>query len=330
MQFDQLKRRQFITLLGGAAVWPLAARAQHSAKPVVGFLHAASLEANRNPVEAFVRSLSQTGYAEGKNVAIEYHWANGQYDRLPALAAELVRRQVSVIAAGTPVAALAAQKATTSIPVVFGLGSDPVKDGLVANLARPGGNITGATFFSNLLDAKRLSLLHQLAPDAKVIAVLLNPKNANAELEKQDTQEAARTLGLELVVVQASTEREIDDSVGSLSQQHARALLVAGDAFLNGRADQIAKLAVRYALPTCFTLHQSAAAGGLMSYGADITDTWRQVGKYVGRILKGEKPGDLPVQQPTKFEFIVNLTTAKALGLTIPASLLSLADELID
>jgi len=326
-----MRRREFISLLSGAVTaWPFGARAQKPAIPVVGFLHASFSESNRNLVEAFVQSLGQAGYVEGKNLAIEYRWANGQYDRLPALAAELVGRQVAVIATGAPVAALAAQKATTSIPIVFGLGSDPIKDGLVANLGRPGGNITGATFFSNLLDAKRLSLLYQLAPDAKVIAVLLNPKNANVELEKRDTEQAAHALGLELAIVQASTEREIDDLVAGVVQHRANALLVSGDAFFLSQADQIAKLAVRYSLPTCFAFREAAVAGGLMSYGADRTDTWRQVGNYVARILKGEKPRDLPVQQPTKFEFVINLTTAKALGLTIPASLLSLADELIE
>ena len=330
MQSGRVKRREFITLIGGAATWPLAAHAQQPKMLMVGFLNSASLEPNRKLVEAFVQSLSQNGYIEGKNIAIEYRWANGQYDRLPALAAELVQRQVAVIAAAAPVAALAAQKATTSIPIVFGLGSDPVKDGLVTSLGRPGGNITGSTFFSNLLSAKRVGLLHQLVPDSKIFATLLNPKNANIELEKRDTQEAARALGLELVVVQASTAKEIDDSVASVFQQHARALLVSGDAFLLNQSDQIAKLGMRYVLPTCFAFRESAAAGGLMSYGADRNDTWRQVGNYVARILKGEKPGELPVQQPTKFDFVINMQTAKALGVEVPVSLQLLADEVIE
>jgi putative ABC transport system substrate-binding protein len=279
---------------------------------------------------AFAQGMSQTGYVEGRNVAVEYRWANGQYDQLPAIAAELVRRQVAVIGVVSPVGALAAKQATTSIPIVFALGSDPVKDGLVASLNRPGGNITGATFFANLLDSKRLGLLHQFVPDANVIAALLNPKNANFELEKNETQEAARTLGLELVLLQASTEREIDDSFMTLTQQHAATLFVAGDAFLGGHAEQIAKLAVRNGIPTSFGLREQAAAGGLMSYGASITEAVRQAGNYVGRILKGEKPADLPVQQPTKFEFVINLKTAKALGLTIPQSMLLLADEVIE
>jgi putative tryptophan/tyrosine transport system substrate-binding protein len=327
-----MRRREFLGVIGGAAAvaWPLAVHAQQPTMSVIGFLNSASLEPNRNLVEAFLQSLSQSGYVEGKNIAIEYRWANGQYDRLPALAAELVQRQVAVIAAAAPVAALAAQKATTSVPIVFGLGSDPVKDGLVASLGRPGANITGATFFSNLLNAKRLGLLHQLVADSKIVATLLNPKNANIELEERDTQEAARALGLELVIVKASTAREIDDSVASLLQQHVGALLVSGDAFLLNQADQIAKLGMRYVLPTCFAFREAAAAGGLMSYGADRNDTWRQVGNYVGRILKGEKPSELPVQQPTKFELIINLKTAKTLGLTIPPSVLAITDEVIE
>jgi putative ABC transport system substrate-binding protein len=327
-----MQRREFITLLGGAAAaaWPLAARAQQPAMPMVGFLNPGSSEATRYQVTAFVQGMSQTGYVEGRNVSIEYRWANNEYDQLPALAADLVRRQVAAIAVVAPVGALAAKQATRSIPVVFAVGSDPVKDGLVGSLNRPGGNITGATFFANLLDSKRLGLLHQFVPDANVIAALLNPKNANFELEKNETQEAARTLGLELVLLQASTEREIDDSFMTLTQQHAATLFVAGDAFLGGHAEQIAKLAVRDGIPTSFGLREQAAAGGLMSYGASITEAVRQAGNYVGRILKGEKPADLPVQQPTKFEFVINLKTAKALGLTIPQSMLLLADEVIE
>jgi putative ABC transport system substrate-binding protein len=325
-----MKRRELILLGGAAVAWPLAARAQQQALPVVGFLNPGSSVATRYQAMAFAQGMSQTGYVEGRNVAVEYRWANGQYDQLPAIAAELVRRQVAVIGVVSPVGALAAKQATTSIPIVFALGSDPVKDGLVASLNRPGGNITGATFFANLLDAKRLGLVHQFVPDANVIAALLNPKNASFTLEKNETQEAARTLGLELVFLQASTEREIDDSFLTLTQQHAAALFVAGDAFLGGHADQIATLAVRYGVPTSFALREQAAAGGLMSYGASITDTVRQAGNYVGRILKGEKPVDLPVQQPTKFEFVINMKTAKALGLTIPHDLLVLADELIE
>jgi putative tryptophan/tyrosine transport system substrate-binding protein len=320
-------RREFITLLGGvAAAWPLAARSQQPAMPVIGLLSGTDRDARQ--LAAIWQGLHEAGYVEGRNVAIEHRWAEGQYDRLPALAADLVRRQVTVIATVTPVAALAAKQATTSIPIVFALGSDPVKDGLVASLNRPGGNVTGATFFGNLLAAKRTELLHQLFADAKVFAVLLNPKNANVELEKSDTQQAIRALGLHLVLVQASTEDEIDKSFADL--QGATALLVSGDARFDDRRRQIAELAVRHAIATCFPYREQAVAGGLMSYGADITDTFRQAGNYVGRILKGEKPADLPVQQPTKFEFVINLKTAKALGLDVPPSLLARADEVIE
>ena len=247
-----------------------------------------------------------------KNVIIEYRWANAQYDQLPALAADLVRHQVIVIAADTPVAAIAAKQATTSIPIVFGLGSDPVRDGLVASLSRPGGNITGATFFSNLLSAKRLDLFHRLVPNAAVIAVLLNPKNANVELERTQTEEAARALGLQLVLLQATNEREIDEAVASLIQQSAAALLVSGDVLFYGRRAQIAELALRDKIPTSCPFRDQAAAGCLMSYGANPSETQRQAGSYVGRILKGEKPADLPVQQPTKFELVINLKTRSA------------------
>ena len=324
----EMRRRAFITLLGGAAAaWPLAARAQQQpAMPVIGLLSGTDRDARQ--LAAIWRGLNEAGYVEGRNVAIEYRWAEGQYDRLPALVADLVRRQVTAIATVTPVAALAAKQATTSIPIVFALGSDPVKDGLVASLNRPGGNVTGATFFGNLLAAKRTELLHQLVADTKVFAVLLNPKNANVELEKNDTQQAVRALGLHLVLVQASTDDEIDKSFADL--QGATALLVSGGARFYDRRRQIAELAVRHAIATCLPYREQAVAGGLMSYGADITDTFRQAGNYVGRILQGEKPADLPVQQPTKFEFVINLQTARLLGLEIPPTLLARADEVIE
>jgi putative ABC transport system substrate-binding protein len=328
---EAMKRRDFIAgVAGSSAAWPLVARAQQPAMPVIGFL-AGGLERTGLPiVTAYKQGLADIGYVEGKNVIIEYRWANSQYDQLPALAADLVRRQVAVIAADTPVAALAAKQTTTSIPIVFRLGSDPVRDGLVASLNRPGGNITGATFFSNLLSAKRLDLFHRLVPNANVIAVLLNPKNANVELERQQTQEAARSLGLQLVLLQASYEREIDEAVVSLIRQRATALLVSGDTIFFGQREQIAELAVRYKIPTCCPYRDQAVAGCLMSYGANLSETQRQAGNYVGRILRGEKPSDLPVQQPTKFELVINLKTAKALGVTIPPSLLSTADEMIE
>jgi len=331
-----MRRRDFISLVGGslvggaAASWPRAARAQQPAMPAIGYLSGGRLEGQSDTTAAFKQGLSETGYIEGKNVAIEYRWANGQYEQLPALAADLVHHQVAVIATVTPVAALAAKQATTSIPIVFTTGSDPVRDGIVPSLNRPGGNITGATFFSNLLTAKRLELLHQLVPNANVIAVLLNPKNLNVELEKKETQEAARALGLQLVPVQASTEREIDDLFANLAQQHVGGVLASGDVLFSDRRQQIAELAVRHTVPTCFAGRLQVVAGGLMSYGARNTDTFRQAGNYVGRILKGEKPSELPVQQPTKFEFVINLKTAKALGLTIPHNLLVLADEVIE
>jgi putative tryptophan/tyrosine transport system substrate-binding protein len=330
MQFGQLRRREFITLLGGAAAWPLAAQAQQAAMPVIGFLGGGSAQSGRSYVAAFGQGLSQAGYADGRNVAIEYRYADGQYYKLPALADELVRYRVAVLVAWTPVAALAAKQATASIPIVFALGSDPVRDGLVANLNRPGSNITGATFFSNLLDAKRLDLFHRLVPDVHIVGLLLNPKNVEAELQKERTQEAARALGLQVVFAEASTEHEIDEAAASLIDKRAAALLIAGDAFLVAKANLILELAGRYAVPTSFTLRGPVVAGGLMSYGANQNDTLRQVGNYAGRILKGEKPSDLPVQQPTRFEYIINLKTAKALGLVIPESILSLADEVIE
>jgi putative ABC transport system substrate-binding protein len=325
-----MRRREFITLIGAVGAWPLAARAQQQVMPTIGFLDGGSQATTLSVVAAFKQGLLDTGYVEGKNVLIEFRWANAQYDQLPALAADLVRHQVAVIATDTPVAALAAKQATTSIPIVFGLGSDPVRDGLVASLNRLGGNITGATFFSNLLSAKRLDLFHRLVPNANVIAVLLNPKNANVELEGHQTQEAARLLGLQLVLLQATGEREIDEAVASLIQQGAAALIVSGDAMFYGRRAQIAELALRYKSPTSCPFRDQTAAGCLMSYGASIPETFRQAGNYVGRILKGEKPADLPVQQPTKFELVINLKTAKALGLDVPTGLSATADELIE
>jgi putative tryptophan/tyrosine transport system substrate-binding protein len=327
-----MKRREFIALLGGAVTaWPIAARAQQpAAGPVVGFMHGGSQQGLKDEVVAFEQGLRETGYVPGKNVTVEYRWAEGRYDRLPELAANLVRRQVAVIATATPVAALATKEATKSIPIVFALGSDPVKDGLVASLNRPGGNITGATFFNNLLVAKRMELLHQLVPNAKIVGVLLNPKNANVELETNDSQTAARALGVELVLLRATDEPGIDKAFASLVEQRAAALLVSGDVLFTTRREQIADLALRYAVPTSVPNREQVLAGGLMSYGANRTDTFRQTGNYVGRILKGEKPSDLPVQQPTKFEFVINMKTAKTLGLTVPNSMQLLADEVIE
>ena len=325
-----MKRREFIALVGGAAAsWSLNARAEQSTSPVIGFLTGGSARISSFLV-AFRQGLKETGFTEGQNLAVEYRWANGQYDQLPVLVADLVRRQVAVLAVITPVAALAAKQATTSIPIVFGLGSDPVKDKLVTSLNRPGGNITGATFFSNLLAAKRLELLPELVRNAKVFAMLLNPKNPNAEFEMSEARKAASALGLQLVLLKAITKGDIDNTFANLRQQHVDPLLIAGDAFFLNQREQIAELAARNGVPTSFTDREEAVAGGLMSYGASIADTFRQVGNYAGRVLKGEKPADLPVQQPSKFELVINMKTAKLLGLTIPNSMQLLADEVIE
>jgi putative ABC transport system substrate-binding protein len=277
-----MQRRKFIILLGSAAVtWPLAALAQQPGIPVIGVLNGGSAEGISHLVEAFRQGLKETGFTEGQNLAVQYRWANGQYDRLPELAADLVRRQVAVLAVSTPVAALAAKQATTSIPIVFALGSDPVKDKLVASLNRPGGNITGATFFSNLLASKRFELLKELVPNAKVIAMLLNPKNTNAEFEITEAQAAASALGLQIISLKATTEGDIENAFAILPQQRVDALLIAGDALFLNQRKQIAELAGRNGVPTSFPNRDQAVAGGLMSYGASITDTWRQVGNYV-------------------------------------------------
>jgi putative ABC transport system substrate-binding protein len=324
-----MRRRDFIAFVGsGAAVWPLKLNAYRSATPVVGFLYSGSRPIDLE--ESFKQGLKETGFVEGQTVSIEYRWANGQYGTLPALASDLVHRPVDVIAAVTPVAALAAQAATTSIPIVFGVGSDPVKDGLVASLSRPGGNVTGATFFANLLPAKRTEVLHELDPNARVFGLLSNPKNANAELENTEVQKAARVLGLQLVLLDASNEAEIDKCFGSVAEQHVDAIVVSGDPLFYSRRGQIAEWAIRNRVPTSFPTRQQAVSGGLISYGASISELLRQVGIYVGRILKGERPADLPILQPTKFEFVINIKTAKTLGISIPSALLATADEVIE
>jgi putative ABC transport system substrate-binding protein len=323
-------RRQFIAAIGGTAVaWPLAAGAQQPALPVIGILEGVPIPSDQTA--AFRRGLAESGLVDGRNVTIDQRTADGQYDRLPALATELVRRRVAVIATVTPVAALAAKAATATIPIVFELGSDPVKDGLVADLSRPGGNITGVTFFANLLTAKRLELLHDVVPNAVFIGFLVNPNNSNAELELNEALAAARTLGLRLVIAKASTAEEIDAAFTEFVQQQVTALLIAGDAYLNTfRDQQIAALALRNALATCFTSRVAVANGGLVGYGGSRLEASHQFGIYVSRVLKGEKPADLPVMQPTKFEMVINLTTAKALGLTINRELLFRADEVIE
>jgi putative ABC transport system substrate-binding protein len=327
-----MKRREFIGLLGGAmAVGPLGARAQQPAMPVIGFLNSRSRQSFMETEAEFLKTLNEAGYVEGRNIAIEYRYADGAYDRLPALAADLVSRQVAVIVAGGGEAApLAAKAATLTIPIVFTIGSDPVKAGLVASYNRPGGNITGVNILTEGLDAKRLGLLHTLLPQAATIGFLTNPRFASADSQLRDAQEAARALGLKIHMLSASTEAEIDAVFETIAREKISAVEVEADPFLDNHRNKIVALAARYSVATMFHFREQAVAGGLMSYGIDIIDVFRQVGLYVVRILKGEEPANLPVLQPTKFEFVVNLKTAKALGLTIPPGVLAIADEVIE
>jgi putative tryptophan/tyrosine transport system substrate-binding protein len=326
-----MRRREFIVGLGGAAVWPVVARAQQRAMPVIGFLGTGSPEPRAYLLSAFLKGLGETGYVEGQNVKIDYRWANNEYDRLPQFAADLVRRQVAVIATPFSTAAAAVAKAaTTTVPIVFSIAGDPVQLGLVRSLNRPGGNITGVVNLNVELGPKRLQLLHELVPTATIFALMVNPNNPYTASSITDLEAAAAAIGRSIEVLTASTDREIDAVFASLIQNRADALLVSPDNLFSNRRVQITTLSARHAIPAIYAYREDAQAGGLMSYGADIPREYREVGIYVGRILKGEKPGDLPVLQPTKFEFVINLKTAKALGLTIPETLLATADQLIE
>jgi putative ABC transport system substrate-binding protein len=326
-----MKRREFISLLGGAAAaWPLVVRAQQPAMPVIGFLNSTSPEGYAPFVAAFRQGLREAGYVESQNATIEYRWAEGHYDQLPALAADLVRRNVAVIAATSTPAARAAKAATSTVPIVFTTADDPIKLGLVASLNRPGGNATGVSSLLVELGSKQLGLLRELIPGITAIAALINPNFPGTERQLRDVEAAARALGLQLTVLSASREREIDAAFATIAQKGSGALLVGADPFFNARRDQIVALAARHAIPAIYPVREFAVAGGLISYGSDFADSYRQAAIYTGRIVRGEKPADLPVQRLTKFEFVINFKTAKALGLTVPNSMQLLADEVID
>jgi ABC-type uncharacterized transport system substrate-binding protein len=328
---SHIGRRKFLATLGGAAAaWPLAADAQQPAMPVIGFLHTRSPEAAQI-VEGLRRGLGETGYMVGRNVAIEYRWALGQYERLPAMAAELVARPVAVLVAGGGApSALAAKAATSTIPIVFTIGNDPVEAGLVASYNRPGGNMTGITLWTEMLGTKRLGLLHEMVPHAASIGFLANPRFGPTEGQLRDAQEAARGLAVSIHVLPASTDSEIDTAFQRIARQGIAALAIGADPFFDTRREKLVAMAARYGVPTMYQFREFAAAGGLVSYGIDQLEVWRQIGVYTGRILNGQKPSDLPVMQPTKFELVINLKTAKALGLAIPPGVLAIADEVIE
>ena len=326
-----VRRREFITLLGGvAAAWPLAARAQQSAMPVVGFLNTGSPEPLRGQIAAFHDGMKQAGFIERQNFAIEYRWAEGQYDRLPALVADLIQRPVTILVAAPTPSALAAKAATSTLPVVFVSGVDPVKFGLVASLNRPGGNVTGVSFFTTALETKRLGLLHELLPQARVLAALINPNNPAAENQSKELTEAGRAIGVQLHLVNAASETDFDAVFAKLAQQNIGGLLISGDAFFNSRRAQLVAMAARHAVPTMYEWREFAHAGGLISYGTSSAEAYRQAGIYAARILNGTKPADLPVMQSTRFELVINLKTVKALGLTVPSGVLAIADEVIE
>jgi len=325
-----MKRREFMSLLAGAAAWPLAARAQQPAMPVMGYLNSRSRDTDTPFLAAFHRGLNETGYVEGQNVAIEYRWADGQYDRLPVLATDLVRRRVTVMAATSTPAALAAKAATSAIPIVFTTAADPIAVGLVDSLSRPSGNVTGVNSYLSDLGAKRLELLRQLVPNDAVIGMLVNPNYPDAESQAKDVKEAARTLGQQVHVVNADSEGDLNRAFATFIELKADALLVSLDSFFLSRREQLVALAARHKIPVMYFARDFVLAGGLMNYGSDLADSYRQAGVYTGRILKGAKPVDLPVLQPTKFELSINTTTAKSLGLSIPDRLLALADEVIE
>ena len=326
-----MQRREFITLLGGTvAAWPLAALAQQPAMPVIGFLNSGSPDAYQHLVGGFQQGLKEAGYVEGQNVVIEYRWADGQYDRLTGMVADLIRRPVNVIVGATTPAALAAESSKTTIPIIFGTAGDPVRLGLVASLNRPGRNITGITQVSSELVSKRLGLLRDLVPTATTIGLLVNPRDPRSKTQIKDMQDAARAIGLQIHVLNASTEGEISSAFARLAELHAGALIVGTGELFNSRPEQLAGLAARQGIPVIYQNREFVAAGGLISYGSSRIDAYRQVGVYVGRVLKGEKPADLPVARPTKFELVINLKTAKALGLTVPSGVIAIADEVIE